>query len=181
LPVKKPKTFLLEDIAMSFDKVHEYLKKWGRDRDIMEFPVSSATVELAARALGVKPARIAKTLAFGTKEGGAMLVVTAGDAKTDNSMFKADLEKKKKMLTPEETLEYTGHMVGGVCPFGLKDSIPVFLDVSLQRFTTVFPACGGDNSAIELTCAELDEYSGNRKWVNVCRGWDANGGDSEDS
>jgi prolyl-tRNA editing enzyme YbaK/EbsC (Cys-tRNA(Pro) deacylase) len=169
--VKKPKTFLLEDIAMSFDKVHEYLKKWGRDRDIMEFPVSSATVELAARALGVKPARIAKTLAFGTKEGGAMLVVTAGDAKTDNSRFKAEFGFKAKMLTPDETFSFTGHAVGGVCPFGLKTDLPVYLDVSLKRFKTVFPACGSSNSAIELTCGELEVYSQNKKWVDVCKNW----------
>lgn len=158
---------------MSLDRVREYLKKWNRDKDILEFPVSSATVELAARALGVKPARIAKTLAFRASESGAMLVVAAGDAKVDNSKFKAEFGFKAKMLTPEETLAYTGHATGGVCPFGLKCSIPVFLDISLQRFVTVFPACGSDNSAIELTCAELDEYSGNRKWVDICKGWSA--------
>lgn len=157
---------------MAIEQVREHLKRWGRDRDIKEFPTSSATVELAAQALGVEPARIAKTLAFKEREGGALLIVTAGDVKMDNSKFKAQFGYKAKMLTAEEALSRTGHAVGGVCPFGLKPSLPVFLDISLRRFSTVFPACGSGNSAIELTCAELAEYSLCRGWVDVCSGWD---------
>ncbi len=159
-----------EHVAMSIDQVRAHLKKWHRENDILEFDVSSATVELAARALGVEPARIAKTLAIKNGES-ALLVVAAGDARVDNKKFKAEFGFKPKMLTPEETLQLTGHAVGGVCPFGLKNNIPVYLDVSLRRFTTIFPACGSSNSAIELTCAELDEYSQNQKWVDVCRDW----------
>jgi prolyl-tRNA editing enzyme YbaK/EbsC (Cys-tRNA(Pro) deacylase) len=156
---------------MSIDKVREHFKKWGRDTDIIELEDSSATVELAAQALGVEPARIAKTLSFKDKNG-AILLVTAGDARTDNSKFKAEFGFKPKMLTPEETLEYTGHAVGGVCPFGLIKDIPVCLDTSLKRFDSVFPACGSGNSAIELTCAELEKYSLSKKWVDVCKDWD---------
>ncbi len=155
---------------MAIDEVRKYLKKWGRDKDILELKTSSATVELAAQALGVEPARIAKTLSF-RDENGAMLVVTGGDAKTDNAKFKAEFGFKSKMLNIDEVLEYIGHEVGGVCPFGLKGDIPVYLDKSLKRFDTVFPACGSSNSAIELTCEELDKYSMNRKWVDVCKGW----------
>ncbi|HOJ12617.1 MAG TPA: YbaK/EbsC family protein [Clostridiales bacterium] len=155
---------------MAISKVREYLKKWDKGNDILEFETSSATVELAAQALGVDPARIAKTISFKNKEG-AMLIVAAGDVKTDNGKFKAEFGFKAKMLTPEETLEYTGYAVGGVCPFGLKNDIPVFLDISLKRFETVFPACGSSNSAIELTCEELDKFSLNKKWVDVCKGW----------
>jgi len=155
---------------MSIESVREYLKKWNRQNDIIELEESSATVELAAKALGVEPARIAKSLAFKNGES-AMLVVTAGDAKTDNGKFKAEFGFKARMLTPEETFEFTGHAVGGVCPFGLKTGIPVYLDVSLKRFDTVFPACGSGNSAIELTCEELEEYSGCSRWVDVCKGW----------
>jgi prolyl-tRNA editing enzyme YbaK/EbsC (Cys-tRNA(Pro) deacylase) len=155
---------------MAIENVREYLKQWGKDKDVLEFETSSATVELAAQALGVEPARIAKTLSFRNGEG-AMLIVAAGDAKTDNGKYKEEFGFKARMLTPEEALEYTGHAVGGVCPFGLKGNVPVFLDVSLKRFETVFPACGSSNSAIQLTCEELEEYSRNQKWVNVCKGW----------
>lgn len=155
---------------MAIDIVKEYLKTWGRDVDIIELETSSATVALAAQALGVEPARIAKTISFKDKEG-AILVVAAGDAKTDNSKFKTEFGFKAKMLTVEEVLQYIGHAVGGVCPFGIKDNVPVFLDISLKRFNTVFPACGSSNSAIELTCEELEEYSSNNKWVDVCKGW----------
>ena len=156
---------------MSIEKVQEYLKKWGKDKEILEFETSSATVELAAQALGVEGARIAKTICF--KDGdGAMLIVTAGDAKTDNRKFKDEFGFKAKMLTPDETLEYTGHAVGGVCPFGLENDVPVFLDESLKRFETVYPACGSSNSAIKLTCEELDKYSQNKKWVDVGKGWE---------
>jgi prolyl-tRNA editing enzyme YbaK/EbsC (Cys-tRNA(Pro) deacylase) len=155
---------------MAIENVREYLKQWGKDKDVLEFETSSATVELAAQALGVEPARIAKTLSFRNGEG-AMLIVAAGDAKTDNGKYKEEFGFKARMLTPEEALEYTGHAVGGVCPFGLKGNVPVFLDVSLKRFETVFPACGSSNSAIQLTCEELEEYSRNQKWVSVCKGW----------
>ena len=155
---------------MAIDKVHEYLKKWGVDKDILEFETSSATVELAAETLGVEPARIAKTICFKNGES-ALLIVTAGDAKTDNRKFKDEFGFKAKMLTPDETLEFTGHAVGGVCPFGLENDIPVFLDESLKRFETVYPACGSSNSAIKLTCQELDKYSLNKKWIDVGKGW----------
>ena len=155
---------------MAIDRVREHFKKWGRDTDIMELETSSATVELAAQALGVEPARIAKTITFKAKNG-VILLVTAGDARTDNGKFKAEFGFKPKMLTPEETLEYTGHAVGGVCPFGLKKELSVYLDVSLKRFDTIFPACGSGNSAIELTCTELNKYSQNKKWVDVCKDW----------
>jgi prolyl-tRNA editing enzyme YbaK/EbsC (Cys-tRNA(Pro) deacylase) len=154
---------------MAIEQVREHLKKWGKDQDIKEFAASSATVELAAQALGVDSARIAKTLAFKEREGGALLVVAAGDTRMDNGKFKALFGFKPKMLTPEEALFWTGHAVGGVCPFGLKTSLPVFLDISLRRFATVFPACGSGNSAIELTCAELAQCSLHRGWVDVCR------------
>jgi prolyl-tRNA editing enzyme YbaK/EbsC (Cys-tRNA(Pro) deacylase) len=134
----------------------------------MEFETSSATVELAAQTLDVEPARIAKTISLRYKDS-AMLIVAAGDTKIDNSKFKSEFGFKARMLSPEEALEFTGHAVGGVCPFGLKQGIPVFLDESLKRFDTVYPACGSSNSAIKLTCEELEQYSGSRKWVNVCK------------
>ncbi|HOV43599.1 MAG TPA: YbaK/EbsC family protein [Syntrophothermus lipocalidus] len=155
---------------MGIKDVREYLRQWDREKDILEFDTSSATVELAAQAVGVEPARIAKTLAFKNGEG-ALLVVAAGDAKVDNKKFKQEFGFKPHMLSPDEALALTGHPVGGVCPFGLKQDVPVFCDVSLKRFDTVFPACGSSNSAIELTCEELDLYSRNVRWVDVCRGW----------
>jgi prolyl-tRNA editing enzyme YbaK/EbsC (Cys-tRNA(Pro) deacylase) len=158
-------------INMDVNKVRGYLKKWGRENDILEFDTSIATVELAAQALGVEPARIAKTISFKNNED-AMLIVAAGDAKMDNRKFKSEFGFKAKMLTPEENLEYIGYAVGGVCPFGVKSSIPIFLDISLKRFETVFPACGSSNSAIELTCEELEVYSSSKKWVDVCKGWE---------
>ncbi|MFL0267014.1 YbaK/EbsC family protein [Candidatus Clostridium radicumherbarum] len=155
---------------MAIDRVRESLKDFGRDKDILEFETSSATVELAAIALDVEPARIAKTISLKSGES-ALLVVTAGDAKIDNSKFKSEFGFKAKMLSPEEVLEFTGHAIGGVCPFGLKNNIPVFLDLSLKRFTTVFPACGSSNSAIKLTLSEIEEYSKSKKWVDVCKNW----------
>ena len=155
---------------MSIEKVKEYLSRWGREKDVLEFPVSSATVELAAQAVGVIPARIAKTLTFKQADG-AIVLVTAGDARIDNKKFKAALGLKPKMLSPEDALELTGHAVGGVCPFALKNPLPVYLDVSMKRFNTVFPACGSSNSAIELTCDDLFTYSGALDWVDVCRDW----------
>jgi len=156
---------------LAINKVREHLKKWGRDCDIIELEVSSATVDLAARALQVEPARIAKTISI-KNNGDMLLVVAAGDAKIDNSKFKKHFGYKPKMSSPEEVLAFTGHAVGGVCPFGLLNNIPVYLDISLKRFTTIFPACGSSNSAIELTCPELEEYSGSQGWVDVCKGWE---------
>lgn len=153
---------------MAIEKVKEYLKKWGREKDILEFDSSSATVEMAAATLGVKPGLIAKTLSFKIEDG-AMLIVTAGDTKIDNARFKLEFGMKAKMLTPEEALSYTGHAVGGVCPFGLSTKVPVYLDESLKRFEYVYPACGSSNSAIKLTCDELEEYSSSKKWVAVCK------------
>ncbi len=155
---------------MSIENVKTYLSQWEREKDILEFPVSSATVELAAQALNVIPARIAKTLTFRLEDHGLVLV-TAGDARIDNKKFKTVFGIKPKMLTPEEALELTGHAVGGICPFALKNSLPVYLDVSLQRFQTVFPACGSSNSAIELTCEELFRYSKAIGWVDVGKDW----------
>lgn len=156
---------------MAIDQVKEHFKKYGREKDIVELEVSCATVELAAQALNVANARIAKTISFKNDQG-AMLVVAAGDAKIDNSKFKTEFGFKGRMLSPEEVLEYIGHAVGGVCPFGIKDNVPVYLDISLKRFKTIFPACGSSNSLIELTCEELEEYSMNKKWVDVCKGWE---------
>lgn len=155
---------------MAIEQVREYLKKWSRDKDILEFDTSSATVEMASEALGVEPCRIAKTLSFHNQEG-AMLIVAAGDAKVDNGKFKAEFGLKAKMLTAEEVLTYTGHAIGGVCPFALSQPLPVFADLSLKRFETIFPACGSSNSAIELTCDELEQYANCVKWVDVCKNW----------
>ncbi len=153
---------------MSVDKVREVLKQWGREKDIREFDVSSATVELAAKALSVEPGRIAKTLSFQLGDG-AMVIVAAGDMKIDNGKFKQEYGFKAKMLSYDELLKLIGYAPGGVCPFGLSEDIPVYLDESLKRFRTVFPACGSSNSAIELTCDELELYSACRKWVDVCK------------
>ena len=158
---------------MSIEKVRDYFRPLGREQDILEFPVSSATVELAAQAAGVIPARIAKTLSF-LVEDACVLVVMAGDAKVDNSKFKGFFHTKAKMLTPEQAQEMTGHAVGGVCPFGNPEGVRTYLDVSLQRFNTVFPAAGSSNSAIELTCDELADYSHSLGWIDVCKGWQEN-------
>ena len=135
-----------------------------------EFDVSSATVELAAQALQCEPCRIAKTLSF-LVDGRAILIVAAGDAKVDNPKYKARFGTKAKMLTPEEAVSLVGHAVGGVCPFGVNEGVTVYLDESLRRFATVFPACGSSNSAIELTIPELEAYSGFTAWVDVCKNW----------
>lgn len=135
---------------------------------VQEFTVSSATVELAALALGVDGARIAKTLSFKT-ENGCMLILAAGDARIDNHKFKGKFHFKAKMLSADEVLELVGHPVGGVCPFGINDDIPVYLDVSLKRFETVFPAVGSANSAIELNLDELFKYSNALEWIDVCK------------
>ena len=154
---------------MSIEKVRDYLKQWGRQDDVRELGQSSATVPLAAQALGVEPARIAKTLSFRLGEE-CVLIVTAGDRKVDNPKYKARFCGKAKMLTPEEALSFTGHAVGGVCPFAIENpAVTVYLDESLKRFSTVFPACGSANSAIELTPEELMEYSHAADWVDVCK------------
>lgn len=156
---------------MSVEKVRAYLKKYGIEDKIQEFEVSSATVELAAAALSCEPARIAKTLSF-LADGRAVLVVAAGDARIDNKKYKGQFGTKAKMLSPEEVVELVGHAVGGVCPFAVKEDVDVYLDVSLKRFETVFPACGSSNSAIELTIPQLEEYSGYLEWVDVCKGYE---------
>ena len=156
---------------MSIETVKRYLEKFGVANRVMEFEISSATVELAAQALNVKPERIAKTLSF-KNEDSCVLLVTAGDAKVDNQKFKSAFGFKARMLAPEEVLELVGHEIGGVCPFGIRQDIPVYLDVSLKRFSTIFPACGRKNSAIELNCDELYQYSNAKEWVDACKGWE---------
>ena len=156
---------------MAIDKVKEYFRKLGREQDILEFESSSATVDLAAQAAGVIPARIAKTISL--KQGdGCILVVTAGDAKIDNQKFRLQFSMKARMLAQDEVTLLTGHDVGGVCPFAVNDDVPVYLDVSLKRFDTIFPACGSSNSAIELSCDELYEYAQAQFWIDVCKNWD---------
>lgn len=155
---------------MAIEQVKAFLAEHGMADRVQEFDVSSATVELAAQAVGVAGARIAKTLSFRDGEG-CMLVVAAGDAKVDNSKFKAQFQVKAKMLSADEVLAMTGHAVGGVCPFVVPSSIPVYLDVSMKRFETVYPACGSANSAVRLTPEELQELSGAQAWVDVCKGW----------
>ncbi|MEA4815903.1 MAG: YbaK/EbsC family protein [Lachnospiraceae bacterium] len=155
---------------MSVESVKEYLRKWNKDKDVMEFDISSATVELASVAVGVIPARIAKTLSFLLKDGSCALIVTAGDAKIDNSKYKHIFSCKAKMLTPEELSEFTGHPIGGVCPFDIKNpNVTVYLDESLKRFDTVFPAAGSSSSAVRMTCAELFETSKAKEWIDVCK------------
>lgn len=153
---------------MAIDKVKEYFKKYNMEDKIMEFDTSSATVELAAVTVGVIPARIAKTLSFKSEEG-CLLIVTAGDSKIDNSKFKKEFKMKAKMLSSDEVLNLVGHVIGGVCPFAINENIPVYLDESMKRFDTVFPACGSSNSAIELSCEELFKYSKAEKWIDVCK------------
>lgn len=152
---------------MSIEKVKEYLKQFNRENDIIELEQSSATVQLAAKALNVEPARIAKTLSFKTSDG-AVLVVTAGDARIDNKKFKSQFGLKAKMLTPDEVIEFTGHAIGGVCPFAIENSkVKIYLDDSLKRFDTVYPACGSGNSAIKLTLPELERLSNSSDWIDV--------------
>ena len=155
---------------MAIESVKEYFKKYGMEERIQEFDVSSATVELAAAALHCEPQRIAKTLSF-MVDGHAVLVVAAGDVKIDNPKYKAQFGTKAKMLSPEEAEMLVGHAVGGVCPFAVNEGVEVYLDASLKRFETVFPACGSSNSAIELTIPELEQYSGYAGWVDVCKGY----------
>lgn len=155
---------------MAIDRVKMYFKQFNMEDKIQEFPVSSATVELAAAALHCEPQRIAKTLSF-MVDGHAVLIVAAGDAKIDNPKYKAQFGTKAKMLSPQEVETFVGHAVGGVCPFAINQGVEVYLDVSLKRFETVFPACGSANSAIELTIAELEQYSGYTDWIDVCKGY----------
>lgn len=155
---------------MAIEKVKEYFTKIGITDRIREFDVSSATVELAAQALACEPCRIAKTLSF-LVDGKAILIVAAGDAKIDNPKYKARFGTKAKMLAPDEVETLIGHGVGGVCPFAVNEGVEVYLDESLKRFDTVFPACGNSNSAIELTIGEMEQYSGFTSWVDVCKGW----------
>jgi len=152
---------------MSFDKAISHLKKFSLDDRVKEFDVSSATVELAAEAAGVEPARIAKTLSFDAPDG-CMLVVTAGDVKVNGAKFKAEFGIKPKMLSLDKVEAKTGHQAGGVCPFGVNSGVNIYLDISMQRFDTVFPACGSANSSVKLSCGELYESSGAKRWVDVC-------------
>jgi len=156
---------------MSIEKVSKYLKQFNKDDKILELNESTATVELAAKALGTEEARIAKSLSFYNDGDGAIVIVVAGDAKIDNRKFKDYFGFKAKMLSPEDTEKYTGHAIGGVCPFALPEDVKVYLDVSMKRFKTMFPACGSSNSAIELTLDELEETSGSNTWIDVCKGW----------
>lgn len=156
---------------MSIEKVKAYFKTCGMEDRVLEFPVSSATVELAAQAVGCEPGRIAKTLSFMVNEG-PVLIVAAGDAKIDNHKYKQQFGAKAKMLTADEAARLIGHAVGGVCPFAVNPGVTVYLDASLKRFETVFPACGSSNSAIELTIPELEKHSGYTAWVDVCKNWE---------
>lgn len=155
---------------MGVGKVRKYFKKWNMTDKILEFDTSSATVALAAQAIGCEEARIAKSLAFMVNDQ-AILIVVAGDAKVDNKKYKAQFSTKATMITPDKIEDLIGYPVGGVCPFGVNEAVVIYLDDSLKRFETVYPACGSSNSAIELTIAELEEHSNYSSWVDVCKGW----------
>ena len=155
---------------MSIERARAHLAQFGLADKIREFDVSSATVELAAAAVGVEPARIAKTLSFMVGET-PTLILFAGDARVNNQAFKATFHAKAKMLSADQAAELVGHAVGGVCPFGVNSGVEVFLDESLRRFDTVWPAAGSSNSAVELACEELERVSGARGWVDVGKGW----------
>ncbi len=155
---------------MSIERVRAYFKQWNLEERILEFDTSSATVELAAAAVGCEPARIAKTLSFQVGER-IVLVVAAGDVKIDNRKYKEQFHTKASMLKAEDVTGKIGHAVGGVCPFGVNPGVEVYLDVSMKRFPTVFPAAGSSNSAIEMTMDELEKYSGSLGWIDVCKGW----------
>ena len=155
---------------MAIEKVREYFTQFGMEDRIMEFDVSSATVDLAAEAVGTEPERICKTLSFLKPEGGCILIQAAGDARIDNRKFKDQFHTKAKMLKAEEVIEYTGHAIGGVCAFGIeREDVDVYCDESMKRFETMFPACGSSNSAIELTLDELERYSKAKGWIDVCK------------
>lgn len=154
---------------MSIEKVKQYFKQFEIENKIKEFDVSSATVELAAKALNCQPCRIAKSLSFKIGDDKAVIVVAAGDVRVDNKKFKSFFQKKLKMLSGDEVKKFTGHEIGGVCPFAVNVGTEVYLDNSLKRFDTVFPACGSSNSAIEMTMEELEKYSSNfKQWIDVC-------------
>ncbi len=155
---------------MSIEKVRKYLDGFGAADRIIELPESSATVELAAKALDCKPAHIAKSISF-YGETGVILIVAAGDAKIDNKRFKERFGLKAKMLAYDDAEKLIGHAVGGVCPFGVNEGVRVFLDESLKRFETVYPACGSSNSAIKLTISELEQFAKPQGWADVCKGW----------
>lgn len=155
---------------MSIEKVKTYFAQYDMAHRILEFPVSSATVELAAQALNCEPCRIAKTLSFNAG-GQPILIVAAGDARVDNAKYKARFGVKAKMLSHDEAAQLIGHAVGGVCPFAVNGGVAVYLDESMKRFATMFPAAGSSNSAIELTLEELEKYSHAECWVDVCKGW----------
>jgi len=157
---------------MAIEKAREHLKKFDMDDKILEFDVSSATVELAAEAVGVIPARICKTISFKSPDG-CILIETAGDTKIDNAKFRKFFGFKAKMLSAEEVVEYTGHEIGGVCAFGIeREDVKIYTDISMKRFDTIFPACGSSNSAIELTCDEVFAVSQAIEWIDVCKDWE---------
>ncbi len=153
---------------MSIERVREYFQSYGIEDRVLEFNVSSATVVLAAQALGCEPGRIAKTLSFVVR-GEPILIVVAGDYKIDNSKYKAEFGEKAKMVAYEDAERLIGHKVGGICPFAVNSNVKVYLDVSIQRFETVYPACGSSNSAIELAIVEMEKYSGYERWIDVCK------------
>lgn len=153
---------------MSLEKVKNYFKNFGIEDRVKEFEVSSATVELAAAALNCQPERIAKSLSFIVKDK-PVIIVTAGDVKIDNKKFKNIFETKARMIDKDKVGDLIGHDVGGVCPFAINEGVDVYLDESLKRFTTVFPACGSSNSAIELSIEELEKYSNYKAWIDVCK------------
>lgn len=155
---------------MSIEKVRAFFRAHGMEDRVREFEASSATVDLAAAALGCAPCRIAKTLSF-MVDGAPVLIVAAGDARIDNPKYKAQFGTKAKMLSPDEVAALVGHAVGGVCPFAVKEGCAVYLDASLRRFDTVFPACGSSHSAIELTLPELEALAAPVAWVDVCKDW----------
>jgi prolyl-tRNA editing enzyme YbaK/EbsC (Cys-tRNA(Pro) deacylase) len=156
---------------MSVEKVKEYFKEYGIEDRIQEFEVSSATVDLAAKALNTEPQRIAKSLAFKVDDK-PILIIAAGDTRIDNPSYKKKFSTKPKMLSPDECQDMIGHAVGGICPFAINEGVEVYLDESLKRFETIFPAAGSANSAIELTIPELEKYSNYKEWVDLCKGWD---------
>lgn len=158
---------------MSITKVKEYFKSFGIEGKVIELEQSSATVELAAAAIGCEPERIAKTLSF-LVDGKGILIVVAGDAKIDNRKYREEFHEKAKMIPADGVEAIIGHAPGGVCPFGINEEVDVYLDISIKRFSTVYPAAGSGNNAIELDITELEKYSNSKKWVDVCKGWLAN-------
>lgn len=156
---------------MSVEKVRNYLKQYYMESRLQEFEVSSATVELAAQALNVEPARIAKSISLQDGQG-CVIIVAAGDAKVDNSKFKAEFGMKAKMLAPDEVEPLTGYQIGGVCPFGNPVGVKVYCDISLKRFEEIYPAGGSANSSVKLNCNELFQISNSVKWVDVCKNWE---------